>query len=112
MISALISIRANCCAVVPPELLSLIPPVSGLFAPQDIRPDWAAAVPLSNPGAKTNLLLGPKAWQVGITSLATIVEVRALPPRPTHSAGTSSVVVVKLVMLTRKILSMVFVSVS
>ena len=106
-IRALMPRRANIWAAVPPTLLSLMPPVSGLFAPADRRPELDAAVPDSRPGANTSLLLGPRAWQVGGTSFATMVEVRARPPRPAHSIGTSSMAVVRSVMFTRRILSMV-----
>jgi hypothetical protein len=60
---------------VPPELLSLMPPVRGLLAPTEMRPDWTAVVPLRRPGAKMSLLLFPRGWQVGFTSFATNVEV-------------------------------------
>ena len=55
---------------VPPAFDSLMPPVSGLLAPADRRPELAAAVPDSRPGAKTSLLFGPSGWQVGGTSAA------------------------------------------
>src|SRR5512133_4393705 len=106
-IRALMPRRANIWAAVPPTLLSLMPPVSGLLAPADRRPELDAAVPESSPGANTSLLLGPRAWQVGGTSFATMVDVRARPPRPAHSAGTSSTTVVRSGRFTRRILSMV-----
>jgi hypothetical protein len=51
----------------------------------------AAVVPLSNPGAITSLLFSPRGWQSGGTSLETIAEVRALPPRPAYSPKGFSV---------------------
>ncbi len=107
MIRALMPRRANIWAAVPPTLLSLMPPVSGLLAPQERRPELEAEVPERRPGAKTSLLLGPRGWQAGGTSLATMVEVRARPPRPAQAAGVSSVRVVRSVRLTLRILSMV-----
>ena len=68
MTKALIPILAIFCEKLPPLLLSLIVPVNGLFAPTEIRPDWAAVVPLKKPGAKISLLFFPSAWQVGFTS--------------------------------------------
>jgi hypothetical protein len=62
--------RASICAAVSPALLSLMVPVSGLLAPAERRPEFAAAVPLRSPGANTSLLLAPRAWQVGGTSAA------------------------------------------
>ena len=43
---------------VPPALASLMVPVSGLLAPKERRPELAARVPESRPGAKTSLLCG------------------------------------------------------
>src|SRR5208283_502193 len=43
-----------------PVLLSLMPPVSGLLAPQESRPELAALVPERKPGAKISLLFFPK----------------------------------------------------
>ncbi|MBP1628865.1 MAG: hypothetical protein H6Q00_3340 [Holophagaceae bacterium] len=83
-ISSLASIRA----AVPPALDSLMPPVRGLLAPADKRPELAAEVPVSIPGAKTSLLFGPRGWQDGGTSWATTVEVRARPPNPAQESGT------------------------
>jgi len=93
---------------VPPELDSLMPPVSGLLPPTDIRPELAAGVPDKVPGANTSLLLGPSGWQVGGTSAATTVLVKARPPKVTHSAGTASVVTFKTVISTLMILSIPF----
>src|SRR5664279_5541822 len=101
MISALMPSHANSCAAVPPELLSLIPPVSGLLPPAERRPDWAAGVPVRRPGANTSLLFGPRGWQVGGTSAATMDEVNPRPPCAAHSAGTSSNLTVLSVMFTR-----------
>jgi len=50
---------ASICAEVPPALDSLMVPVSGLLAPQERRPELAAWVPESRPGAKTSLLFLP-----------------------------------------------------
>jgi hypothetical protein len=47
------------CAEVPPALLSLMPPVKGLFEPTESRPEFEATVPVSKPGANTSLLFGP-----------------------------------------------------
>ena len=107
-ISALMPSLASILAAVPPALDSLMPPVSGLLAPAEMRPELAAAVPESRPGANTSLLLGPSAWQVGGTSAATMVEVRARPPKPAQAAGTGSMLVVRSVMLTRTIRSIAF----
>ncbi len=105
MISALQPIFASLWAEVPPEFDSLMVPVSGLLAPAEIRPELEAAVPESKPGAKTSLFLGPKAWQVGGTSAATILDVSPRPPWPAQFSGTSSMDVERSVMFTRKILS-------
>jgi len=49
---------------------------------------------MNTPGANTILLAGPSGSQVGSTSLATTVEVRARPPRRLNSSGRSSDVTV------------------
>jgi len=59
-----------------------MPPVSGLLVPMESRPDIEAAVPLNIPGAITSLLSAPSGWHKGGTSLAMMVDVRALPPSP------------------------------
>ncbi|KAF5040287.1 hypothetical protein DSECCO2_535060 [anaerobic digester metagenome] len=89
--SALTPSFARRWAAVPPELLSFIPPVSGLLAPTDKRPEFAAFVPANRPGANTNLFLLPNGLQVGSTSSEIIVEVNPLPPRVFHLSGTSSI---------------------
>ena len=106
MMRALMPSLASICAAVPPELLSLMPPVSGLLAPAESRPELAAGVPVRRPGAKQRMFWGPRGWQVGGTSAATMVEVRPRPPRPAQAAGTASILVLRSVMFTRKILSM------
>jgi len=98
---ALMFILAIFWAKVPPVLLSLIPPVSGLLAPQERRPELAALVPERKPGAKISLLFLPSGWQVGLTSLATNVEVRPRPARPAYSSGHSSVVMALVPISTR-----------
>ena len=59
-----------------------MPPVSGLLQPTEMRPDMAAAEPLSRPGAMTSLFSAPSGWQEGGTSLETMAEVIARPPSP------------------------------
>src|SRR5512136_2752897 len=105
MMTALMPSLSRFCDEVPPALLSLMPPVRGLLKPAHKRPELAAAVAVSKPGANTSLLYFPNGAQVGGTSLATTVEVKALPPRPAQSLGTASVLVVRVVMLTRIIFS-------
>src|SRR5512144_1344845 len=69
----------------PPALLSLIPPVRGLFPPKEIRPLLGAAgEPLTHPGAMTILLFGPSGWHIGSTSSKTIDEVRPRPAQRAH----------------------------
>ncbi len=101
MIKALTPNFAIMPALVPPTLDSLMPPVSGLFAPKELRPELDALVPESSPGAKTSLLLGPKGWHSGSTSSLTTVEVKPLPPRPIQCAGTSSILKLRFDILTR-----------
>ncbi len=60
MIRALTPNFAIIPALVPPTLLSLIPPVKGLLAPQEFLPLFAAVVPERSPGANTSLLFGPR----------------------------------------------------
>src|SRR5512135_704037 len=86
MMSALMPSLSRFWAAVPPALLSLIPPVSGLLKPADRRPELAAAVAVKRPGANTSLLYLPSGSQVGGTSLATTVDVKARPPRAAQSA--------------------------
>ena len=66
---------AKCWAAVPPAFDSLMVPVNGLFPPALSRPEHGAAVPLSSPGARISLFLGPKGSHRPGTSPATIVEV-------------------------------------
>ena len=93
--------RAIFCENEPPELDSLIVPVSGLFAPTDMRPELGADVPLRSPGAKIILLFLPRAWQVGLTSSLTKLEVSARPPSRAYSSGTAPTFTFKVVMSTR-----------
>ncbi len=83
--------RAKSCAACPPAFASLIPPVRGLLQPTERRPDIAAMLPLSMPGAITSLLSSPSGWHSGGTSLDTIADVRALPPIPAYAPGGTSV---------------------
>ena len=57
---ALIPRRAISCGIPDPELVSLMPPVRGDFAPTEMRALVGAAVPVTIPGAKTTLLLDPR----------------------------------------------------
>ncbi len=66
----------------PPALASLMPPVSGLLQPTEMRPLVEAADPVSMPGAKTSLLAALSGWQRGSTSALTTRDVMARPPRP------------------------------
>ena len=68
-------------AAMPPELASLIVPVSGLFAPAESRPEHGAPVPVRVPGAKTNLFAAESGWQVAGTSSA--IDGRCVCP-PAH----------------------------
>ncbi len=77
-------------ATVPPTLLSLMPPVSGLFAPTERRPVFTKVVPVKYPGAKISLFSLPRGSVVAGTSLFTIIEVSARPPSIEYSSGTSS----------------------
>src|SRR6266496_1512015 len=95
MTTALMPSTASCRATLPPELHSLMVPVSGLLQPTESRPALEAMVPVSSPGASTSLLLGPSGWQVGGTSAATIVEVRARPPKPSQALGAGSTVLLR-----------------
>jgi hypothetical protein len=83
----------------------LFPTVNGLLKPAERRPELAAEVAVNRPGAKTSLLYFPSGSQVGGTSLATIVEVSPLPPKPFNSEGTASIFVERVVMSIRMIFS-------
>ncbi len=65
--------------MVPPELDSLMPPVSGLLQPMDRRLEVDRMVPEKKPVVKMRTLSGPSGSQVGsqysVSSLATM-------PRP------------------------------
>ncbi len=93
---------------VPPALDSLMPPVSGLLQPTEIRPEEPAVVAQSVPGAKTSLFSGPRGWQVGGTSLQMTAVVRARPASPAYSPRRSSLILgpPSASTLMRKILSM------
>src|SRR5690554_124536 len=96
--------RAIFCPERPPAFDSLIPPVSGLFAPKEVRPLLGAAgEPVTQPGAMTSLLCGPSGWQVGSTSSNMMCDVNPRPAQRAHFSGTSSYVAVRSVMLILKI---------
>jgi hypothetical protein len=78
-----------------------MPPVRGLFKPIESLPEFAALVPERIPGAMTSLLCFPKGSQVGITSFATTIEVRPLPPNPRYASGVSSIVALNVDILIR-----------
>src|SRR3990172_3412280 len=82
-----------------------MPPVNGLLQPTEIRPEVGAEEPDSTPGASTRILSGPRGSQAGSHSFNRILADSARPPRNFQSAGNSSVVTVRLVILTLIILS-------
>src|SRR5450830_1540600 len=79
-IRALILNRANRWPQRVPALASLIPPVSGDLPPTDSRAEVGAELPVTMPGEKISLLLGPRGWAVGGTSSAVRVLVSHRPP--------------------------------
>ncbi len=100
MIMAVMPRCPRAAPVVPPALLSFIPPVKGLFAPMDTRLVLTRLVPLKTPGAMISLLSGPRGSHVGGTSALIIVEVSPLPPSPRYCCGTSFKLMDFSVMLT------------
>eukprot|EP00831_Metopus_contortus_P073582 TRINITY_DN67123_c0_g1_i1.p1 TRINITY_DN67123_c0_g1~~TRINITY_DN67123_c0_g1_i1.p1 ORF type:complete len:188 (-),score=35.16 TRINITY_DN67123_c0_g1_i1:71-634(-) len=104
---ALIPALAKSWAEVPPELLSFIPFVKGLFPPAESLPVFAAVVPDNNPGAKTSLLFFPRGWHKGSTSDATTAEVSPLPPSELRFSGTSSIHAFKVERSALQILSFI-----
>ena len=95
-----------------PEFDSLIVPVRGDLAPTDRREDVGALVPVTIPGEKTSLLFGPSGWQVAGTSSWTMLEVSHRPARWAYLSGSGSKAVVRSVMFTRRIRSMLSSSLS
>ena len=88
-----------------PALVSLMVPVRGDFPPTEMRALVGAAVPVTIPGAKTTLLLGPRGWQFGSTSSHTMLEVSQRPPLNLYFSGTSWYLTAQSFMLTRRILA-------
>ena len=84
-----------------PAFASLMPPVSGLLAPTDMRPEVGAEVPERTPGANTNTLSGPSGSQVGSHSSSRIRADSARPPSIFQASGYGSVVAVWFNMSTR-----------
>jgi len=64
-----------------------MPPVRGLFAPIEIRPEVGAVVPDRTPGAITSTLSGPSGSQVGSHSRVRILAESPRPPSSFHSSG-------------------------
>ena len=88
-------------AAFPPTLDSLMPPVRGLLAPTESLPEFAHVDPESSPVATTSLFFGPSGWQRGGTSLATMLDVRPLPPKDAYSPVSSSVLQAPVFISTR-----------
>ena len=84
----------------PPAFASLMPPVSGLLPPMEMRPLVGAAVPAITPGAITSTLSGPRGSQAGSHSFSRIFAESARPPSSFHSSGNGWMLVVWLLMST------------
>ena len=102
---ALIPIRSSFCESGPPAFASLIPFVSGLFPPTDVRPQDGAFVPARSPVATINLFSGPSGSHLGGTSLLSILAINPLPPMRRNSSGSSSIFASNAPILIRSILS-------
>src|SRR4030042_5217327 len=102
-IKALIFITARSSPQDEPAFDSLIPPVSGDFAPTEIRAAVGAGVPVTIPGEKTNLLFDPNGWHKGGTFSDTIVYVGARPAQYLYASGNFSSLYDWSFILTRRI---------
>ena len=91
-------------AVGPPAFASLIPRVSGLLPPTEMRPHEGASVPDSGPQAITSLASVPSGSVLGGTSLVSILAHSPLPPTTVNSSARSSNLVSRRLISTRKIL--------
>src|SRR5437667_8320472 len=89
----------------PPAFASLMPLVSGLLPPIEIRPEVGADVPERTPGAITRTFSGPNGSHFGSHSSSRIRADKARPPKIFQSAENGSNDVVCVVMSTRRIRS-------
>jgi hypothetical protein len=67
-------------AVIPPPLLSFIPPVKGLLAPMEVLLALDTLVPVNSPLAIISLFSLPKGSHRGFTSFSIIFAINPLPP--------------------------------
>ncbi|MPN41243.1 hypothetical protein SDC9_188785 [bioreactor metagenome] len=92
-------------AVIPPPLLSLIPPVSGLLAPMLILFALETVVPVKKPFSIIILFSVPRGSQRGFTSFNMIFAIRPLPPVFKYSSDAFSYVICLFFVFTLKIVS-------